>query len=64
MKESACVWCSAKVEVADDFCQWTQDVVCSKGCKDAYTLFEMMFSDEMMNRRKHYETLTQGEDCD
>jgi hypothetical protein len=64
MKKSACVWCSAHVNVRDSFDQWDDMAVCSIGCKAADMLFRLHFSDVEMNRRSHYRFLTTGEDHD
>ena len=64
MKKTACVWCSAIVNVHNDFDQWKNKAVCSKGCRDAENLFCTHFSDVEMNRRAHYRFLTTGEDHD
>ena len=38
--------------------------ICSPGCRDAEKLFSMMFSDEEINRRAHYYSLTKGDTDD
>lgn len=52
-----CSWC---LKALDTNIPRPNRVFCSTGCRDANTLFEEMFSDEEINRRIHYTTLTQG----
>ena len=61
MKTTVCVWCLSLVKIKDSFNERKQKAVCSTGCRDAETLFEMMFSDEEINRREHYTKLTEGD---
>ncbi len=61
-KTVCCEWCLKPIEVKDTFKPHKHKIVCSQGCRDAETLFEMMFSDEEINRRAHYEYLTKGDD--
>jgi len=62
--KTACVWCSKLVEVADDYDDLRHKAVCSRGCKDAETVFNLWMSDEEINRRAHYRYLTTGEDSE
>lgn len=62
MKTTVCVWCSKLVKVEDDYDDLKHKAVCSKGCWDAETLFNLHFSDEEINRRAHYRALTTGGD--
>lgn len=57
-----CEWCLEPLKVKDTFNPRKKKVVCSRGCHDAETLFNMMFSDEEINRKRHYDELTKGED--
>ena len=64
MKTTCCIWCHTPVKVRDTFDDLQQKAVCSVGCRDAETLFEIMFSDEEINRRNHYQELTKGKNHD
>ena len=64
MKTIFCIWCDAPCKVADTFDERTMKAVCSRGCKDAETVFNLWMSDEEINRRDHYRHLTTGEDYD
>lgn len=55
----ACSWCE---KILDTNTPRPTIVFCSQGCRDANELFEMMFSDEEINRRDHYRELTKGAD--
>lgn len=57
---TCCFWCGAIIHMPPGFDEKKKKPVCSKGCRDAETLFTMMFSDEEINRRAHYRYLTEG----
>lgn len=60
--KTCCFWCGKPITMPEGFSEKKQKPVCSQGCKDAETLFGMMFSDEEINRRAHYRYLTEGND--
>lgn len=60
-KLTACVWCSKIIPIRDSYDDLRHKAVCSPGCRDAETLFNLYYSDEEINRRAHYRYLTQGE---
>lgn len=62
MKQNYCAWCLSPNKVPDNFNDSTDAVYCTKGCRDAETLFKMMYSDGEIHRRDHYDELTKGED--
>lgn len=57
-----CAWCGAFVKVPNTFNRRKQFVYCNRGCRDADAIFRACFSDEEINRRAHYDALTEGED--
>jgi len=57
-----CHWCNKPVTMPSGFNENIHKPICSVGCRDAESLFNIHFSDEEINRRAHYRTLTQGED--
>ena len=59
--KAVCDWCQTFVKVHDTFDPLRDAVVCSRGCEDAETIFRLWMSDEEINRRQHYEYLTQGD---
>lgn len=56
-----CEWCLKPVKAKDTFNPAKSIIVCSRGCRDAETLFRMLFSEENINRERHYNELTRGE---
>ena len=62
-KYACCEWCLTPIKVPNSFDPIVRQVVCNRGCRDAETLFRIMFSDEQINRNRHYDDLTQGGDC-
>jgi len=48
MKTTSCVWCWKVVKVADDYDDLQNKAVCSRGCKDAETIFNLWMSDERL----------------
>ena len=56
-----CWWCNTPVKVNKRH-NFTNVTVCSKGCRDAWIMFERWMSDEEINRRDHYDQLTGGDD--
>jgi len=62
MKTTVCCWCLAPVKVRDSFDHLINKAVCSTGCRDAETIFNIHFSDEEINKREHYRALTEGSD--
>jgi len=60
--KTACVWCSKIIKVADDYDDLMHKGVCSRGCKDAETVFQLWMSDEAITLRAHYRYLTEGPD--
>ena len=64
MKSTACVWCSALIKVEDDYDDLRFKGVCSTGCKDAETLFNLHYSDENIKNRAVWERIANesGED--
>lgn len=59
-KLSSCFWCLATVTISASFDEKKQKPICSQGCRDAETLFNQLFSDESINRERHYHELTKG----
>ena len=59
-KKTVCCWCLAPIKVADNFNEKKQKAVCSEGCRDAERLFTTFYSDEEINRRRHYDELIRG----
>lgn len=57
-----CAWCGAFVKVPSVFNPRKHFVYCNRGCRDSDMLFALFFSDEQINRRNHYDILTEGED--
>jgi len=53
----SCAWCGA---IHKTNTLRPRKVFCNVGCRDAEQLFELMFSDEEINRREHYRMLTTG----
>lgn len=50
-----CSWCLKIIETSNT----THVVYCSPGCRDADHLFKHHNSDEEINRKRHYNELTQ-----
>jgi len=53
--QRTCQWCC---KIVDTKISRPTIVFCNVGCRDANTLFEEMFSDEEINRKAHYWSLT------
>jgi len=53
----SCGWCGA---IHKTSIPRPTKVFCNIGCRDADNLFELMFSDEEINRRTHYAEITKG----
>lgn len=53
--QRTCPWCSKILETK---IPRPRNVYCSTGCRDADQLFQEMFSDEEINRKAHYWSLT------
>jgi len=62
MKATACVWCSDLIKVPDTYDDLQHKAVCSRVCRTAEMMFMEYWSDEEINRRRHYNELTQGGD--
>lgn len=62
MKTVCCEWCLELIQVKDTFNPRKKAIICCRGCRDAETMFRMMFSDEEINRKRHYDDLTKGEE--
>jgi hypothetical protein len=61
MKTTCCVWCHKIIQAKDDYDDLNHKGICSRGCKDAETIFNIWMSDEAINRRAHYKAMTTGE---
>lgn len=51
MTDTVCVWCWKPCEVSDNYDDLLHKAVCSRGCKDAETLFNIHFSNENISIR-------------
>ncbi len=63
--DAFCWWCHAPIKkMPKSYDPKRHKAICSRGCRDAETLFNIHFNDEEINRRAHYRYLTQqgGED--
>lgn len=60
MKKTACVWCSKPVSVLDSYNDLLHKAVCSPACKAGEAVFMVWMSDEEINKRTHYNKLTEG----
>ena len=54
-----CWWCHTPVKMPKGFDEKKHKPICSVGCRDAETLFNMFFSDEEIYRR--YDEEPKGE---
>ena len=64
MTDTICIWCWKPCKVSDDYDDLRNKAVCSRGCKDAETLFNIHFSDDNIADRAVWERLKneQGKD--
>lgn len=60
MAKAVCSWCDILLEAEERYDPLRHVVYCSNGCRDADTLFQLHYSDENINRERHYEFLTRG----
>ena len=61
---TCCIRCNTPLTFGKGFDEKKHKPLCSPGCRDAEKLFSMMFSDEEINRRAHYYSLTKGDTDD
>lgn len=58
--KTSCFWCNTIITMQAGFNEKKHKPMCSTGCADAERLFTQLFSDEQINRERHYLDLTKG----
>ena len=58
--KTVCCWCLDIIIMPAGFNEKKQKATCSPGCRDAERLFNQLFSEERINRERHYDELTKG----
>ena len=60
-EDAFCWWCHAPIKkMQKGYNEKKHKPMCSRGCRDAETLFNILFSDEAINQRAHYRALTEN----
>lgn len=59
--KTCCHWCNAIITMPGGFNEKKNKAVCSQGCRDAEVLFNQLFSEERINRERHYDEITRGQ---
>jgi hypothetical protein len=62
MPRATCGWCHTFLKVNDTYDNRIQTVYCCRQCLEADWLFRRWQSDEELNRKRHYQELTKGDD--
>lgn len=62
MAHACCNWCHRFLKVNDTYNPLKDRVYCSRRCLWCDWLFNRWMSDEEINRRRHYDELTEGGD--
>ena len=57
---TCCFWCNEQIAMPEGFDEKNNKPMCSTGCRDAEVLFNQLFSEERINRERHYDDLTGG----
>ena len=59
---ATCGWCHRLLKVKGNYDNRQHTIYCSPGCQAADWMFRAWQSDEEINRRRHYDELTKGEE--
>ena len=58
--KTCCHWCNQPLTMQAGYDEKKHKPMCSQGCRDAEVLFNKLFSEEAINRERHYGELTKG----
>ena len=61
MRHTICTWCLKKIQTSSED---DANYYCCRSCYNAELMFRQWQSDENINRQRHYDELTRGEDYD